>query len=432
MKNYISLGTSTFLIAVALTLGVACDDPAESTVGSACESSVDCDRGQVCNSQGVCEVVGEDASLDTTAGDTAVSDTSTGDDANGDTTKNDTTATDTTQGDTSTTDTTATDTTMTDMADGCSDADDDGVTDCDGDCDDMDPLTYPGATEVCGDDIDNTCGDNPDAGCGDGLGGPNEPSGYSALVGRRFNSFATETSGRGMGDFPFKTGGSEGWDDIERRDSANLGLASAPNEPGNPPIRESFGQSALRITYPVGLDNNNGPGIAQTQPIQNTHGNYTELYVLTTIYLGPEYWVGSVTNKLYFHRTSNSRSGGEPFLALDNNGSGAFRIGVNFQGTPDNGLGFFWADSGTPASIQKETWYVVETQLVLDSSVGAGDGIFRLWVDGELAVERTDVQYLTDQAYWSTLHVSPTFGGSSQPNDTEFWWQMGHAYVSGR
>lgn len=44
----------------------------------------------------------------------------------------------------------------------CVDADGDGVTDCEGDCDDADPLTYPGAPEICGDGVDNACGDDPD------------------------------------------------------------------------------------------------------------------------------------------------------------------------------------------------------------------------------------------------------------------------------
>jgi len=44
----------------------------------------------------------------------------------------------------------------------CVDEDDDGVTDCDGDCDDSDPFTYPGATEVCGDGIANDCEGDPD------------------------------------------------------------------------------------------------------------------------------------------------------------------------------------------------------------------------------------------------------------------------------
>lgn len=51
----------------------------------------------------------------------------------------------------------------------CVDADQDGVTDCDGDCDDSDPTTKPGAPEICGDAKDNDCQNGPDDICG-GLG----------------------------------------------------------------------------------------------------------------------------------------------------------------------------------------------------------------------------------------------------------------------
>jgi hypothetical protein len=39
----------------------------------------------------------------------------------------------------------------------CFDADMDGVTDCEGDCDDTDPLSFPGGSEICGDGADNDC-----------------------------------------------------------------------------------------------------------------------------------------------------------------------------------------------------------------------------------------------------------------------------------
>lgn len=52
----------------------------------------------------------------------------------------------------------------------CTDADGDGFTTCQGDCDDNDPNTYPGAPEICGDGKNNGCTGGPaDQGC-NGLG----------------------------------------------------------------------------------------------------------------------------------------------------------------------------------------------------------------------------------------------------------------------
>lgn len=39
----------------------------------------------------------------------------------------------------------------------CNDADNDGFTTCEGDCDDSDPTSYPGGVEICGDNADNDC-----------------------------------------------------------------------------------------------------------------------------------------------------------------------------------------------------------------------------------------------------------------------------------
>jgi hypothetical protein len=52
----------------------------------------------------------------------------------------------------------------------CTDEDQDGVTTCDGDCDDQDPLSYPGANELCGDNADNNCDMQADEGCPGGIG----------------------------------------------------------------------------------------------------------------------------------------------------------------------------------------------------------------------------------------------------------------------
>ncbi len=55
------------------------------------------------------------------------------------------------------------------MGPACPDSDKDGYTTCAGDCDDNDPAVHPGATEICGDNRDNTCDGKADEGCG-GLG----------------------------------------------------------------------------------------------------------------------------------------------------------------------------------------------------------------------------------------------------------------------
>ena len=75
----------------------------------------------------------------------------------------------------------------------CTDADGDGVTDCDGDCDEADPLTYPGAPEVCGDGVDNACGSDPD------------PAALCAGIGTYVSPAGSDASGDGTRDNPVRS-----------------------------------------------------------------------------------------------------------------------------------------------------------------------------------------------------------------------------------
>ena len=75
----------------------------------------------------------------------------------------------------------------------CADEDSDGVTVCDGDCDDDDPLTFPGAPEVCGDGVDNACGANPD------------PVARCAGIGTYVSLAGSDTTGDGTPANPVRT-----------------------------------------------------------------------------------------------------------------------------------------------------------------------------------------------------------------------------------
>ncbi|HEV8247602.1 MAG TPA: MopE-related protein, partial [Polyangiaceae bacterium] len=74
----------------------------------------------------------------------------------------------------------------------CTDADNDGVTDCDGDCDDGDKTSFPGNPEICGDGADNDCANGVDDVCG-GIG-----TYVSNLTG-------DDTTGLGTKDSPVQT-----------------------------------------------------------------------------------------------------------------------------------------------------------------------------------------------------------------------------------
>lgn len=245
-------------------------------------------------------------------------------------------------------------------------------------------------------------------------------NGLANIVNRGFLTKAANDADRGTGSFPDKVGGSEGWDGQEWN-KVNVSIATDANEPDG---------KSLRWNYPVGLTAGSGPGIVQTQSFgAAVHGSRRdrELYVRGSFRLGPTYYVGSIRNKFYFHRTNQVGSNkGEPYVGFGPAGS-HFYLYVNFQGTPDNNLplsggnGLERANSGTlGASLSGDTRYWLETYVTMNSAYGVADGIFRAWVNGELCIERTNCQIRPDAStyYWDQLHCSPTYSGTGGPANT--------------
>lgn len=111
----------------------------------------------------------------------------------------------------------------------CNDLDADGVTDCDGDCDDDDPTSFPGATEICGDAADNDCdGDaDPMATCM-GLG-----TWVSALVG-------DDVTGDGTQANPVQT--------------ITAGMANAMTIGGGVDVYVGEGSYSEKVTMVEGID----------------------------------------------------------------------------------------------------------------------------------------------------------------------------------
>lgn len=76
----------------------------------------------------------------------------------------------------------------------CAETDGDGVSTCDGDCDDADRTTYPGAAEICGDGVANDCAGAADEGCAGVFVAP-PPLGDDASPGTRSDPVATIARG---------------------------------------------------------------------------------------------------------------------------------------------------------------------------------------------------------------------------------------------
>jgi hypothetical protein len=72
-----------------------------------------------------------------------------------------------------------------------------------------------------------------------------------------------------------------------------------------------------------------------------------------------------------------------------------------------------------------------------DPATGSGaDGISRVWVDGRLVGEYTDVMYqdqTQDDWRWQEIKLENIWGGvTGPPIPEDQWTQYDHVYVSGR
>jgi hypothetical protein len=45
------------------------------------------------------------------------------------------------------------------------------------------------------------------------------------------------------------------------------------------------------------------------------------------------------------------------------------------------------------ATLRPQTWYAIEKQITAESSIGAGDGVIRIWIDGVQVFEKTNMSW---------------------------------------
>jgi len=263
----------------------------------------------------------------------------------------------------------------------------------------------------------------------------NEPAGYTAIVERPFNSKATSGADRGVGNFPNKTGGAEGWDGTE----AQYPLITVQNDPtapnGSPFNVFRFEYTAG--TIPAGVTY--APGTAQTQGFSSAvHGGlqYRKLYVRFWFKLGNNFQNHPSGMKLMFFRSSEINGlKFEPIIGIHGQ-PGAAGLHFNLQGTQDNPRGDLMPNTGTGTDVnnlQINKWYKVEVVLEMNSAFGTANGILRAWLDGVQVFNYTDIRYLRDANpyVWGNVHIVSTWGGQGGTINNTWYWFLDHLYASG-
>jgi hypothetical protein len=270
--------------------------------------------------------------------------------------------------------------------------------------------------------------------------GKNEPEGYAAIAGRRFDSKASGPDDRGKGTGPFKSTGSEGWDDVEAR-YRNVILASDPKAPLSPPgiLRFLYQPS----TVPAGRTYT--PGTSQTLGIHSSRaygGRSDRKLYLRMAFRVSENWQGhpTSTNKLVFVR-ANGAIHMEPIIRLRGAGNGPLILNIDLQGSPRDprtdtgGLNPNTAGARQAGAfnVQRGQWYVLEAVFEVGTN-GGRNGKLRMYLDGVLTHEYNDIEFEPSpkvRNYWEQIHIDPTWGGQGGRINELMWLDFDDVFVSG-
>jgi len=255
----------------------------------------------------------------------------------------------------------------------------------------------------------------------------NEPVNYTPIVGRRFDSKATADADRGTGSFPFKTGGSEGWDGLEWSQS-RLTIVQDSLAPISP-------SSVLQIRYPNAFKGGVAPGTAQSLKFNSGYGRSPkEIYVHYALKVSADFFGHKTgTNKIQFYWVAG---GARVFDRLVGTGTNNLNYQIALQGSsppPCETRSRLNGNQTAPARFNRDQWYDVEVQMILNTA-GQCDGIFRAWLNGQLIIEYTDVGVLASgeaNRTWEQLQLRPIWGGGGDTTPNEFFMWVDHMYLSG-
>jgi hypothetical protein len=259
----------------------------------------------------------------------------------------------------------------------------------------------------------------------------NEPAGFTLVHDTQFVGFTTGTPGVN----------GTAVDGVTRYAASNQGAAVTDT------VAPYNGATVLRVLNANGSNQGSGyehlcPGTGSSTRIGSLYA-FTELYVSCWVRVDAGYRTptGSGVNKL-FHieglcdAVPSGNGGGSlvvPSISsadLDAT-TGTIGLQLRFQNmsTVNGGLVSF---NGNRVTILRGVWSKLEVYLKYNTGASA-DGIAKMWVDGVLRTNRTDLTYRNGGTKkWCNVKLNPTYGGTigtqitgDQPNYFADWKTSG-------
>jgi hypothetical protein len=217
----------------------------------------------------------------------------------------------------------------------------------------------------------------------------------------------------------------------EAGDGRNLTIGTDPRAPKSSP-------SVIRTRYPTGLVSGRAPVSWKGWDVAGSEGGQKRLlYTSVWIKIGEhDYENEPVGTKLGFLGYGMRPGGADNSLYYVLVGSGrreatrSFRLRVVQQGSWSRNLA---ANRIRGPVLRAGTWHQVESVFILNH-MGRDDGVLRVWVDGRLVLDYSNVRYITrDRPFGFYMWKwNPTWGGNTkQARTREDVISIDHVYLSG-
>jgi hypothetical protein len=211
----------------------------------------------------------------------------------------------------------------------------------------------------------------------------NLPSGMSSVADYDFTSPTSITTG-------------------SRGSTAGFTDATAPYSP----------DKVARFVYPAGAADGFGTGQRGVDVPDDTVRVYTSF----NIRLSSNYTVHPSNQKIiYLFRTTDQSNGSMVLGIRPGSGETDYTAGTlrwNMQTQTSDATRY--SNTGTP-SLVRDTWYHVEMLAVMNTIAGTADGVFKVWVDGDLIFDYSNVLF-TDTGgvmKWRDAAFDPYYGGNT-------------------
>jgi len=275
-----------------------------------------------------------------------------------------------------------------------------------------------------------TFGRRPRAGVAAAAGAPppagfyaNEPEGYTAFAEHNFSALPDGLP------YDSGTGLSGVYAEFE---SANVSIVTnataAPQSPNN----------AYQIEFPAGLAGNAEPGAhiqgwQDNSPATEKSKVYCSMQIL---WVGSDWENGKDGIKLFMFGVGVSGGSNECILFVKGDGTNNRNTSFNLQARQQDVVSRNIAQNeDTSKLITVGTWQQYEMVMELNSADGVADGIIKVWIDGTLAINVSDVEFikganLSGFTMW-TMNCTWNNSGSTPTKAATDYIQVDHLYLSG-